>query len=76
LSGCTERGTNAAEVQSVLARCHIAASEILWRVDDHRRFSFGRRAAAAPPLAEAKEDCLLEWVRKEHIRAGVIGWER
>ena len=69
------RPTSSLEVQSILARCGIEESELVWMIDDKGSFLFGRPNAGAPQLAEAKTDCLTQWLDKENVRTGEIGYE-
>lgn len=71
----SSRATSSEEVKTVLAGCGIEESELLWMIDDKGSFLFGRHKADAPPLAEAKSDCLTDWVGKQRVRTGSIGYE-
>ena len=69
------RPTSSEEVKTALARCGIEESELIWMIDDKGSFLFGRPAADAPRLAEAKAECLEEWLDKENVLTGGIGYE-
>jgi hypothetical protein len=60
-------------VKTVLTRCGIGESELLWVIDDKGSFLFGPPSDAAPPLAPAKRDCLMKWVDEKDVRAGQLG---
>ena len=69
------RPTSSNEVRAVFARCGIAESELVWLVDDKGTFQFGRPAQDTPPLAQPKHDCLMNWIDKENVSTGAIGYE-
>ena len=69
------RPTSSMEVETILAGCGIEESELVWMIDDRGSFLFGRPSAAVPQLSEAKTDCLRQWLDRENVRTGEIGYE-
>lgn len=69
------RPTSSAEVKAALALCGIGESELLWMIDDKGTFLFGRPSADSPPLADAKAECLTDWVDRKDIRTAPLGYE-
>src|SRR5438270_405994 len=82
LSGCDlirmllpRHSTTSAEARGALERCGIIPDGIAWHVTSDGVFSFGRKSAAAAPIAEAQTQCVMRWVDQKRIKAAFIGSE-
>jgi hypothetical protein len=70
------KATTTAEALNAIQRCGASPDGISWRVTKDGAFAFGRRSAAAPPIADRQSECLLKWAKDTGVEVRFIGWER
>jgi hypothetical protein len=77
VAGCAQaNAADPARVRTAVQNCGFEEGELLWRVMDDGTVAFGRIGPDAKPPAEAKVRCFADWLKRENIKAAMIGWEQ